>query len=103
MLGGLDATWPVSGEFSGEAMNAIEISGEHQPLILHTRSVFEMSDESFFDPMSYAQDRLCRSARTASHLTARILICTPAGSTNCKNFPFIIGLRNEPDTSQSLG
>ena len=32
-------------------MNATGISGEHQPLVLHTRPVVEMSDESSTPPV----------------------------------------------------
>jgi Uma2 family endonuclease len=55
-------------------MNATGISGEHQPLILDTRPVFEMSDESFFD---FCQAN--REWRIERNAKGEILVMPPAG------------------------
>jgi len=55
-------------------MNATGISGEHQPLVLHTRPVFEMSDESFFD---FCQAN--REWRIERNSEGEILAMPPAG------------------------
>jgi Uma2 family endonuclease len=55
-------------------MTTTEVSGGHRPMVLHTRPVFEMSDELFYD---FCQtNREWRIERTAE---GEILVMPPAG------------------------
>ena len=55
-------------------MNVTGTSSEHQPLVLHTRPAFEMSDESFFD---FCQAN--REWRIERNAEGEILVMPPAG------------------------
>jgi Uma2 family endonuclease len=56
----------------------------HQPLILHTRPVFEMSDELFFD---FCQTN--REWRIERNAQGEVLIMPPAGGETSRGNAFL--------------